>query len=292
MKSAFQESTPLTKEDCLLVFVRQNKEFDFPIHFHMEYELNCIIRASGAERIVGNHKSVISDLELVLVGPNVVHGWNSYQCNSENQVTEITIQFHRDLFSQELLHKKTFESIKHLLALSSRGISFSKESIQKIMPLLTQIAQYKGIESYVTLIQILQTLALEHDYAILSEKQNVYDDIQNRRIQMMYSYIEEHYKEKITLEQIADFMAMTVISFSRLIKNKTGKTFIEFLNDYRINIAIRLLQDSSKSISEITEDCGFCNQANFNRMFKQKTGLTPTEYKLHESEDDLLEVRS
>ncbi|HOS83809.1 MAG TPA: AraC family transcriptional regulator [Bacteroidales bacterium] len=283
MKSAFHESTPLTNEDCVLVFVRTNKEFDFPVHFHIDYELNFITHAQGAERIVGDHSSAISHQELVLVGPNVIHGWNAPQLSLQD-VTEITIQFPRDLFSNSLIHKNAFQSIRELLAHASKGIAFSQHTITQVEPLLQAIAYNKGIDTFILLLQILRELSQSTDYTILASKQHTYDDVHNITINKVYEFIEQNYKDKITLEQIASHVNMTVISFSRLIKNRTGKTFIEFLNDYRIQISIRMLMESSKTISEITDECGFCNQANFNRFFKLKTGYTPSEYKKHVSQ--------
>jgi AraC-like DNA-binding protein len=278
MKKIFHESTPLTLDDCLLVFARKNKEFDFPIHFHIDYELNFIIDAAGAQRIVGDHQSIISNMELVMVGPNVVHGWNAEKCNNK-EVTEITIQFPRDLFSPVLINKNAFAEIKNILMLTSRGISFSEKTKQEVLPLMYDMCELKGIDSFTKLIEILTILSKSEDYQLLSSKQNRYDDVHNMRINKVYEYIENNFRSKITLEEIASHINMTVISFTRLIKDRTGKTFIEFLNDYRINYAIRILLESDKTISEITDECGFNNQSNFNRIFKQKTGLAPSEYK-------------
>lgn len=282
MKSAFHESTPLTNEDCVLVFVRANKKFDFPVHFHIDYELNFITQAQGAQRIVGDHVSNIGNQELVLVGPNVVHGWNAPQYSLPD-VTEITIQFPRDLFSNSLIHKNAFQSIRELLGNAAKGLAFSQHVIAQVQPLLHAIAYNKGIDTFILLLQILKELSQSTDYTVLASKQHTYDDIRNVTINKVYEFIEQNYKDKITLEQIASYVNMTVISFSRLIKQRTGKTFIEFLNDYRIQISIRMLMESSKTISEITDECGFYNQANFNRIFKLKTGYTPSEYKKHVS---------
>ena len=54
-----REITPLTQSDCFTLFSRVKKEFDFPLHYHEEYELNFIINAPGARRIVGDHIDVI-----------------------------------------------------------------------------------------------------------------------------------------------------------------------------------------------------------------------------------------
>jgi hypothetical protein len=92
-----REITPLTQSDCFTLFSRQKKQFDFPLHYHDEYELNLIINAEGAKRIIGNHIDKITDLELVFVGPNLTHGWFNHECKSD-LIKEVTIQFHNDFF--------------------------------------------------------------------------------------------------------------------------------------------------------------------------------------------------
>jgi hypothetical protein len=95
--NVMREITPLTPSDCFTIFSRVKNKFDFPLHYHEEYELNLILNANGAKRVVGGHIENIDDLELVLVGPNLYHAWFTNQCKSE-AITEVTIQFHKDLF--------------------------------------------------------------------------------------------------------------------------------------------------------------------------------------------------
>ena len=81
-KDIHREVTQLAPEDSFLVFDRVKDDFDFPIHFHPEYELNFISNGKGVRRIVGDSIEEIDALELVLVGPNLVHGWELHHCTS------------------------------------------------------------------------------------------------------------------------------------------------------------------------------------------------------------------
>ena len=92
-KNIVREITPLTQNDCFTIFSRVKKEFNFPLHYHDEYELNLILNAKGARRIVGDHIDQIDDLELVLIGPNLSHAWFTHNCKS-GEIKEITIQWH------------------------------------------------------------------------------------------------------------------------------------------------------------------------------------------------------
>ena len=119
-----REITPLKNNDCFLVFDRRRKAFNFPIHFHPEYELNYISNAKGAKRIIGDNIAEIDQKELVLTGPNLFHGWENHNNCRENEYHEITIQFSHDVFGETLLNKNLLSSIKAMLRNANRGSSF------------------------------------------------------------------------------------------------------------------------------------------------------------------------
>ncbi|WP_315816150.1 hypothetical protein [Paraflavitalea speifideaquila] len=81
-------------------FSRKKKQFDFPLHYHEEYELNLILHAKGAKRIVGDHVGILEAFELVLIGPNLSHAWFTHECKTR-EITEVTIQFHRDFLKRK-----------------------------------------------------------------------------------------------------------------------------------------------------------------------------------------------
>jgi hypothetical protein len=74
-----KEITPLTNSDCFTIFERKKTDFDFPLHYHEEMELNFISNAVGARRVVGDHIEEITDVELVLIGSNLPHVWETLQ---------------------------------------------------------------------------------------------------------------------------------------------------------------------------------------------------------------------
>lgn len=110
-KNVHREITPLSTEDSFLVIDRVKDDFDFPIHFHPEYELNFIYNGKGVRRIVGNSLEEIDDIELVLVGPNLAHGWELHNCNNK-KIHEISYTFHDDLFNDKMLSRRIFKPIK------------------------------------------------------------------------------------------------------------------------------------------------------------------------------------
>jgi AraC-like DNA-binding protein len=73
---------------------------------------------------------------------------------------------------------------------------------------------------------------------------------------------------------------MSDVAFSRFFKMRTGKTFVDTLNEVRLGHASRMLIDTTQSINEIAYRCGFNNMSNFNRIFKKKKKCTPKEFRL------------
>jgi len=277
-----REVTALKEEtDSLLTFDRIKKDFIYPLHFHPEFEINFVKNAHKAVRIMGDSIEYIDDYELCLVGPNLYHVWENGKSDPDTDKREITIQFVSNIFPQELLKKDMFKAIAQLFERSERGILFSRETAIRLEPMLGELCQKKGIESFIALLQILYQLAISPDQRVLANssfqhEHTAYTDI---RIEKIHSYLIHNYNKKIRLEDAAKLLNMSPISFTRLIKQRTGKCFIDFLNEIRLGFATRLLIDTNKTISEICFDCGFNNISNFNRIFKKKQGQTPTDFR-------------
>jgi AraC-like DNA-binding protein len=276
-----REITPLQEDDCFLVFDRKRKLFNFPIHFHPEYELNFISNARGARRVVGDHMGVIDNLELVMVGPNLYHGWENDKNNGEEPLHEITIQFPRDLFEGQLLYKNILKPVRELLQNSNRGVRFSESATQMAAERLTQISKKRGFDSYMEFQSLLYDLAISRDQQLLTnisfQKNN--DFFNSDRIEKIYNFVRENYGNRIMLEDAANLLNMSIVSFSRLIKQRTGKSFIDFVNEVRLGYATRMLIETNKSVSEVCYECGFNNISNFNRTFKKKQNCTPSEFR-------------
>lgn len=278
-----REITPLSENDCFLVFDRQRHGFNFPIHFHPEYEINFIINAKNARRFVGDHIGQIGDMELVMVGPNLYHGWENYKNDITKKLHEITIQFPRDLFSDSFLDKNILKPIRELFYNARRGILFAEETTQIAESKLNRISKKQGFDSFMELQSLLYDLAISRDQQLLTNMafQRQSDFHNSEKIEVIYNYVKDNYGKKLMLEEAAGLVNMPIVSFSRLIKQRTGKSFVDFVNEIRIGYATRWLIETNKSISEICFACGFNNISNFNRIFKKRQDCTPSEFRIN-----------
>lgn len=284
MTKIYREITPLTPNDCFSIFVRRKSEFDFPLHNHDELELNLIIGAKGVKRIIGDHIDTIDEAELVLVGPNLPHGWfdNVYKWEEGMPlVLEITVQFHRDLFDDNFLKKNQMFFIKSLLEKSTNGIAFSKDTINRIRPRLEELGSKTGFDSILELMSILHDLSISRNMRLLSNSTFTGEspNFNSRRIEKVFMYMRNNYAKEISLETVSKIVGMSEVSFSRFIKKSTGKTFVESLNEIRLGYASHALINTTLTVSEIAYNCGFNNLSYFNRIFKGKNGCTPKEFR-------------
>jgi len=278
--NVMREITPLTSGDCFTIFSRVKKAFDFPLHYHDEYELNLVLNAAGAKRVVGDNIEVIDDMELVLLGPNLYHAWFTHQCQSES-ITEVTIQFHKDLFDEKFLRKNQISFLKSMFEHSQRGILFSKETIQNISNRILTLKSKNGFDSVLELMSILHDLSISRNMKMLSDPgfsgENFHYN--SRRIENVFEYMNNNYDKQVTLAEVAKIANMPEASFSRFIKKRTGKTFVDSLNEIRLGHASRMLIETTNTVSEIAYKCGFNNISNFNRIFKRKKYCIPKNFR-------------
>lgn len=276
-----REITALTPNDCFTFFNRTKHEFDFPLHYHEVFELNFIQNAKGAKRVIGGHIEEIDHLELVLIGPNLQHGWFTHKASGA-EIKEITIQFHRDLFDEKFLQRNQMSLIRSMLERSLRGILFSQRTVEAIRPRLIGLTQKHGFNSVLELMSILHDLSTSSDMRTLSDIAFVSEETlsyNSRRVERIMEFMKNNFDKNITLNDVAKIAGMTEVALSRFFKFRTGKTYIDTLNEIRLGNASRMLIDTTQSITEVAYKCGFNNISNFNRVFKKKKLCTPKEFR-------------
>lgn len=127
------------------------------------------------------------------------------------------------------------------------------------------------------LLQLFGFLIEENQIVLTQEPSS-----NNEKVQLLkniVAYINDNFTEKITLTEIAQNFHMSHKYFCRFFKNNFKKTFVEYLNDVRIENSISLLSKKNISVTDAAISCGFCNMSYFTHTFKKKIGCTPSQYK-------------
>jgi AraC-like DNA-binding protein len=271
------------ESDLLSVVYQENRKmFDYPWHYHYEYELTYIPNGQGI-RYVGNSIENFFNNDLVLIGSMVPHCW-MYEPGQDKQAPNaVVIYLKGNFFDKEWIRSFEFEGIRNLLKLSEKGIKFGQAITLELKQQLIDLVKLTPIQKFISLIKILQELSASSDYRLLCEQKFSTDLDQGNsdRINIVCKYIDEHYQEKISLAAVADQVHMSPEYFSRFFSKTMKKSFFEFLNEYKISKSCKLLIETDKSITEICYNSGFESVPFFYRQFKKFKNCQPKQYRLN-----------
>ena len=99
------------------------------------------------------------------------------------------------------------------------------------------------------------------------------------RLRSVISFINEHFSEKIYIDNLADMITVSADYFTKMFKDSIGKTPIDYINGLRVNRAMQLLFTTDKQMAELADEVGFCNPNYFHKIFKQYMGVSPLNYR-------------
>ncbi len=281
--NVYCEITPLTDRDLFIVLDNKQAKFDYPVHYHSDYELNIVMECSG-KRIVGDSIEHFDGLDVTLLGPRLPHAWRA---ESLDNTRVITLQFDREFINAFTLSKNVFQPIYDMLLRSANGISFRGKTAEAVKEKALQLCSERSFNSVLHFYDILNTLAtspLEEQmyYNMISYDSSVIvRESKSRRIETICQYIKDNYQKSITLDDIASLANMSTSAVSHFFKKRTNRTFSNYLSDVRIGTASRLLVETTRPINDIAFECGFDNISNFNRTFKRYKGESPREYRVN-----------
>ena len=281
-RRVMHEITPLMGKDVLYIADRRKKEFTYPIHNHEVFELNFVEHAAGVRRIIGDSSEVIGDYDLVLItSPQLEHVWEQNTCTSED-IREITIQFDFGMSEDSIFGRNPFLSIRNMMNEARKGLCFPLSAIMSVYKQLDTLSSIKdGFYAMMQFMTILYELSRCEGARTLASSSfaKIAVEDSSRRIFKVKNYINENYMDELRLAQMADIAGMSASAFSRFFKQHTGRNLSDYIIDIRLGYATRKLVDTSRSISEISFECGFNNLSNFNRIFKKKKGCSPSEFR-------------
>ncbi len=185
------------------------------------------------------------------------------------------------MFDERFLKRNQLNFVRNMLDHSQRGVLFSHETVALLKDRIISLDKKSGFDSVLELLSILHDLSVSRNFRTLSDLSFSNDRFQynSRRIERVFEYMNVNYNRQVTLAEVSKLANMPEASFSRFIKKRTGKTFIDTLNEIRLGHASRMLIDTTNTIAEIAYKCGFNNISNFNRIFKRKKFCIPKEFR-------------
>jgi AraC-like DNA-binding protein len=254
---------------------------EVPAHWHDEMELIYIKKGTGTVT-VDFRSFIVSAPSLVLILPGQLHAIGQH---GQSTVEYENIIFHPGMLIPKNLDSCSRDYIQPLL----RGQITVPTVFTPVYPYYADViapidacdeisgSRPQGYELFI------KSMLFQFFFVLNNRCRNLAQPQKNRkaldRMKLVLKHVENHYAERITIAEIADIAGFSESHFMRYFRDTMGTSFIDYLNDYRLTMASRLLQASDASILEIAEEVGFENLSYFNRAFKKRYGMTPTQYR-------------
>lgn len=278
----FQE-LPFPVDSHIHYYIEDLPHFIVPWHYHPAIEIMYIISGTGT-RFVGDHLEGYAEGDICMIGPKLPHEWRNdeiyFNKESDLRATCICLFFKKEIFESNLIRLPEMNNIRDLIERSRRGLKFVGESKKKIANFIEQSARNTGARKVIDLITLLEMMAVTEEYEVLAsvgftESVNS-DDFE--RFNKVYKYMVANFTTTIKLEDVSALVGLTPTAFCRYFKERTKKTFIEYLNDMRVGHAKKLLIEGKMKISTVSLESGFNNLSNFITQFKKSTNMLPSDF--------------
>jgi AraC-like DNA-binding protein/mannose-6-phosphate isomerase-like protein (cupin superfamily) len=255
------------------------EQFPFYWHYNSCYELTLIVHGSG-NRYIGDNISEVSAGELVLLGPNLPHSWCSPE--ESGRCEAVVVHFREDFAGESIFSLTEMQTIKNMLKRACRGLVFDKELSQTLAGDIAELSEIHGWKKITSLLNILGRLSESPNANTISagEHFSSLERTSQDRFSKVCRYINANFTDpQLSRISSAAQIHMSSSRFSRFFKEVCGKSYIEYVNELRINHACKMLIETDRSVTDICFDAGFNNIANFNRRFLRLKTKTPREYR-------------
>ena len=251
-----------------------------PLHWHDEMEIIYIKKGHGYVT-VDFQQYKVSRSTIVLILPGQLHSIEQYDDLSmeyENIIFDPTMLFSKkeDISSTEFL-RPLFNG-KIILPTVFSSISEHYDALSACLDACDEICKTKpeGYDLYIK-SKLYEFFFVLSNQCRIEKKSRTPQSL--GKIKTVLKYIENNYMHKIMIADVAELLDFSESHFMRYFKENMGTSFIDYLKEYRLTMAARLLLVSDASILTIAEEVGFDNLSYFNRAFKEHYEMSPSKYR-------------
>ncbi|TGY95088.1 AraC family transcriptional regulator [Petralouisia muris] len=244
-----------------------------PFHWHEELELLFPLNGDATVTIDGITYQ-LRRRQLLVIESRQVHSTNTYS----DRLMILCIHISKPLLERYLPDIELFRL--HCIPDEITDAQFPEylslcQMAEELTRLYIEEAPAGFLESEGIILQILARLI--RYFSVRSAPELSSADMQARqRLRNIITYVGEHFREPISLQEGADLLGLNKEYFCRFFKKHMGLSFLQYINEIRITHIYQELQNTDASITEIMEANGFTNQKLFNKTFKEIYGRTPS----------------
>ena len=214
--------------------------------------------------------------EILIVPPDTLHSLTMGEGSSRYLFLfeSDAIMTMRDIKSMAMYFHKPF----HLRDGSDAHVRI-RELLLRVREAYEKREMMWNTMCYSCILRVYATLGQRYLSGIKPRTGDNMRNMDSEVINAVMTYINNHYREELSLEDVAKFAGFSRYYFSRSFKRQTGYSFKDYLCQKRLQVAMDLLIRTNRSMRDVAIESGFGSVATFNRVFREKKGCTPTQYR-------------
>jgi AraC-like DNA-binding protein len=261
------------------------KEHLLDYHWHNEIEFLYLSKGKAVFQ-VDSTPIELHENEAIFINRGEIHSGYSLE---HSYCVYYSIVFSLEMIystPQDICYDRYFKPLisgKYKLTQKITGKEgWEKEILEQIKNITKAFTEkFDGYEMDIksTILKIFSLVYSNDAIVFLQEKREIAKNYQIERLKRILNFIKENYQDKISIEALSNEVNLTRYHFCRIFKSLTGQTPIEYINYFRINQALRLLEDENRKIANIALEVGFDNFSYFIEKFKEYKNCTPSEYR-------------
>lgn len=250
---------------------------DYPLHWHNCLEIIFVLKGTIYVQMESETYE-LREKEIEIVNADETHRIYSESGDNKILIFKMDLDFFEKYYNdvkdiyfytnsseEDVQEKEKYQILRRVLAI------LAYEAIQKSDDYDEEIEEQ--------MVKLLFHLLNNFHYLIYDEEGLKENDIQFQRYHRISKFIYNNYMNKISLKDIAEREFLSSYYLSHEIKNMAGTNFMDFLNSTRVHESVKLLLDTEKTISEISEEVGFSHTRYYNKYFKMYYNVTPLQYR-------------
>ncbi|TAH44035.1 MAG: AraC family transcriptional regulator [Betaproteobacteria bacterium] len=274
------ETVVIPPDRSWLLFDRQLPDFPFNWHYHPEFELTLTLNSEGM-RFVGDHTEHYGDGDLVLLGPNLPHAWQSSRTVDGPTHRALVCWFTEAWITALVDLTPELGPLRGLLDASRSGAVFSAEARTVAMRQLLALVGATPERQWLGLIETLLTLCADPARASLATSAitPIGNSRERMRLSQVLDWLNAHYAEPVDVQQLAALAHVSISQLQRLFKRSTRMSISAYVAQRRIGHACALLAQGVLAVAQVGERVGYHDPAYFTRQFSAAKGCTPSAYR-------------
>lgn len=269
---------PKTSNDTLIIQEDRSMVFYDKFHQHEEIQVSLVVSGEGS-LIIGDTITRYKSNDILIFGSQVPHVLKSTPSSDISYM--ISVFFAKDSFGDHFFQLSEFIGLQDFFECLPYGVRVLNKK-ENLKDYFFSIRNSKNrLDRFIIFLNMLKLFCeVEKETISSSITRKNYTDNEGKRMASVFQLVMHEFHRDITLTEVSAIATMTPNAFCRYFKQRTNKTFFQFLTEVRIENSCRLLsKESDMSIAQISYASGFKNLSNYNRKFKLIKKMTPSQFK-------------